>query len=536
MFKQLLKKFMGFGGKKGSGQGRASQPQEKRPLSANIDKNLQALRETFDLCGDVIFREFKLNAEPPIRAFVTYVGTLCDEERAGEHVMKALMHETTALPANVRLTQGSALEIVQNRLVTLTELNTSSDLLEVTKHMVNGKLALVIDGSATAIIAGVPGWENRAIEEPDSEPSVRGPRDGFVENLTTNLATIRRRVKTSRLKVENIEVGVLSKQTVSVLYIKGIASDKIVAEVKERIKRIKVDNIIDSGLLQEFIMDEEITVFPLIQTTERPDKTAASLLEGRVALIVDTTPMTLLVPATFITFLQAAEDSYNEAFYATFIRLLRFVALNIALLLPALYIAITTYHQEMLPAKLLNSIAEARSGVPFPAFVEAILMELTFELLREAGTRLPKNVGQAVSTVGGLVIGQAAVQAGVVSSAMVVVVALTAVASFTIPNISASFSIRILRFSLMILAAIMGAPGIMLGLMFILFHLCGLRSFGVPYLSPFAPLSPSDLKDTFIRVPWWAMITRPRLFGAKEPVRQETDNGPVKPGEGGGSS
>jgi spore germination protein KA len=260
------------------------------------------------------------------------------------------------------------------------------------------------------------------------------------------------------------------------------------------------------------------------------------MLEGRVVILVDNAPFVTIAPATFITMLQAAEDYYNNAVFATFVRLLRLLALNIALLLPSLTVAAFSFHQELLPTPLLTTTAGARQDLPFPIVLEILFMELTFELLREAGVRLPRTIGQAISTVGGLVIGQAAVNAGFVSPISVIVVSITAISAFVIPNYAAGTAIRVLRFILIILAGILGGVGIMLGLMVLLAHLCSLRSFGIPYLSPFAPLSPGDLKDTLVRVPWWAMLTRPRMFGAAEPVRQDPDQGPIKPDRGGGGS
>lgn len=293
-----------------------------------------------------------------------------------------------------------------------------------------------------------------------------------------------------------------------------------------------MDVIHESGTIEEMISDQPFSLFPLVEYTERPDKVAGSLAEGRVAILVDNTPMTLIVPTTFVSLLQASED-YNNAFlFASFVRILRFISLNIALLLPAVTVAIMTFHQEIIPDKLMDIIITNRKELPLPIYGEIVLMEMFFEILREAGVRLPRTIGQSVSIVGGLVIGQATVNAGFVGYIAVIVVSLTAVASFVIPSYAAGTAIRILRFGLIILAAFLGGVGIMMGLMFILFYLCGLRSFGVPYLSPIAPLSPRDLKDTFIRAPWWAMLTRPRFTGANDPARMDTNQGPTKPSKG----
>ncbi|AET66380.1 spore germination protein, GerA family [Desulfosporosinus orientis DSM 765] len=522
--------------KKGPRKTTDQQPTEKRPLSASYEDNLQALRQVFDLCADILFREFIINTEHTIRAFVVYVAGLTDYEMISDHLLKTVMQETVTLPSSVHITRSNILKIINERLINLAETNTTSDLIELVKKVLEGNTALVLDGSTTAIIAGVRGGESRAVSEPDTEPGVRGPKDGFVESIDTNLSLIRRRLKTSRLKTERFHVGLLTKTKLAVCYIEGIANDKIVQEVKQRIGRINVDSILSGNHIEELIMDERISLFPLVQYTERPDKATASLLEGRIIILVDNSPMPLIVPVTFISLLQAAEDYYNNTVFGTMTRLLRFFALNIAMLLPAMTVAAFSFHLELLPTSLINTVAGARQGLPLPIVFEILFIEFAFELLREAGVRLPKTIGQAISTVGGLVIGQSAVTAGLVSPISVIVVAITAIASFTIPNYAAGTAIRILRFVLIILAGILGGVGIILGLMVILTYLCGLRSFGIPYLLPLAPLSLRDLKDSMVRMPLWAMQKRPQLFSAGNLDRQDPDQGPQKPDQGGQGS
>lgn len=535
MSNKLLKRVLGLNGIQGSSKIANQQPAEKRPMSANYDDNLQTLQQVFDLCADILFREFTINTEHPIRAFIVYVAGITDYEMISEQLLKTVMQEIVSLAPSVHLTKENAQQIIEG-LLNLAETNATSDLIELVKKVLEGNTALVVDGSSTAIIAGVRGGESRAIHEPDTEPGVRGPKDGFVESIDTNLSLIRRRIKTSRLKNEKFEVGLLTKTKLSVCYIKGIANDKVVQEVKQRISRIKVDSVLSGNHIEELIMDEPISLFPLVQYTERPDKATASLIEGRIVILIDNSPMPLIVPVTFIALLQAAEDYYNNAVFGTMTRLLRMIALNIALLLPAVTVAAFSFHQELLPTALINTVAGARQNLPLPIVFEVLSIEFAFELLREAGVRLPKTIGQAISTVGGLVIGQAAVSAGLVSPISVIVVAVTAIASFTIPNYAAGTALRILRFILIILAGMLGGVGIVFGLMVILTYLCGLRSFGIPYLSPLAPLSWGDLKDALVRAPWWAMHRRPRLHSTKEPVRQYPDQGPLKPDKGGQGS
>jgi spore germination protein KA len=533
VIKELIQNVLSIGLKKGKGQPGQKEEKKPQPLVKGLDENLRTLQQVFDLCSDVTIRKFKTNTNKPIEAAVIYINEITDLKTISERVLEPLLLKVTALPSDNNFEGKSVINIFRDRLSIAASIRETNDLSEVTRAVLDACIVLLIDGSPSALLMDAVGGEGRAIDEPDSEPNVRGPKDGFVENLTTNLMLIRRRLRTNQFKVEALEVGSLTRTKISVCYIKGIADDKLVEEVKLRIKRIRIDGILASGYIEEMIRDEPMSIFPLVQSTERPDKTAASLLEGRVAILVDNTPMTLIVPCTFVSLLHASEDYYITPTFATFIRLLRFFALNIALMLPALTVAAFAFHQELLPTALLNTVAGARQDLPFPIFLEIFAMEITFELLREAGVRLPKTIGQAISTVGGLVIGQAAVNAGFVSPLSVIVVALTAVASFTVPSYPVGTTIRILRFVLLLLAAFLGAVGIMLGLMTILFHLNRLRSFGVPYLSPISPLNPRDLKDTFIRVPWWAMLTRPRFFGSEEPERQPLNQGPIKPGKEG---
>lgn len=536
MLKKLLIKILGRNQQKDSTSKMLNPSKEVQPLSTSLDDNLQTLQKTMENCADIVFRQFIVPSPlNNVKAFIVYVEGLCDPKSISADLLKPLLNDYKELESS-SLDPASLHEVMLEQVLSLTDAQTTTNMLELVETILNGNVALILDASATAIIASLQQMEGRPISEPDTEPIVRGPKDGFVESLDINASLIRRRIRSSRLKVEYFKVGSLTKTRIAVTYIQGLANEKVIEEVRRRLKRINIDGILASGYIEELIGDEPFTMFPLINSTERPDRASASLLEGRVVILVDNTPLSLIVPCTFVSLLQAAEDYYNLSIFATFVRIIRFIALNIALLLPAFTVAFFSFHQELIPTTFLTNVASARQDLPMPIAAEVLLMEITFELLREAGIRLPKAIGQAISTVGGLVIGQAAVNAGYVAPIPVIVVAMTAIASFTIPSYPAGISIRILRFFLLVCASIMGGVGIILGLMAILVHLCSLRSFGVPYLSPFAPLSPTDLKDTFIRVPWWAMLTRPRLIGNKEPIREDNAQGPTKPDKRGKES
>lgn len=344
---------------------------------------------------------------------------------------------------------------------------------------------------------------------------------------------MRHKIRSNRLKMVSRIVGEETQTSVAIVYIDGLAKPELVDEVLSRIDQIKIDGILESGYIEEFIEDNTWSLFPQIQNTERPDTLATNLLEGRVGIIVDGTPFTLILPATFWQFLQASEDYYHRFHIFIFLRILRIIFIFLALLLPALYVAVTTYHQEMIPTNLLFSVAASREAIPFPAFVEALIMEISFEALREAGIRLPKVVGQAVSILGALVIGQATVEAGIVSAPMVIIVSLTGIASFTIPRFNMAISIRLLRFPVMILAGVFGLYGIVIATTFILTHLCKLKSFGVPYFSPVGPLYFHELKDVFVRAPWWALEKRPTQMINKDVQRQSHSPKPAMKKNGG---
>jgi spore germination protein KA len=319
---------------------------------------------------------------------------------------------------------------------------------------------------------------------------------------------LRRKIKSPDLMFDSLKIGVRTKTDVCIAYINGLADPKLIEEIKRRLDRIKTDAILESGYIEQFIEDEPYSIFPMIANSEKPDKVAAKLLEGRAAILVDGTPFVLTAPALFIESFQAAEDYYSRPYFASLIRLLRYVSYFISILAPGLYVAISTFHQELIPTDLLLTMAAAHEGVPFPSVLEAAIMIIMFEILREAGVRLPRPIGSAVSIVGALVIGEAAVSAGLIGAPMVIVVAITAVSSFVVP--AQTDSGAILRYGFLILAGFMGGFGIAIGLLAVLFYMASLKSFGVPYLSSLAPFNASDMKDVFIRAPIWEMNKRPK--------------------------
>lgn len=494
----------------------------KSSLSINLQENIQKIREALGNSSDIAIREIRIGQKGNIRAAVFFTDGLADSKSINDFIMKSLMLDVRELELGQMISsEHNVIQLIKEQALTVGGIKDVFDIDTLLTAIVSGDTALLIDGSSQGVIIGMRGWEDRGVQEPTAQTVIRGPKEGFSETIRTNTALIRRKIKDPNLWLESRQIGRVTKTDVAIMYIKGIVHDKVLDEVRERLDRIEIDGILESGYIEELIQDETYTPFPTMYHTERPDVVAAGLLEGRVAILVDGTPYVLIVPALFGQFYQAAEDYYQRADIGTLLRILRYISLAIALLGPSLYIAITTFHQEMLPTQLVIGLAAQREGVPFPAFIEALMMEITFEILREAGIRMPRAVGQAVSIVGALVIGQAAVEAGIVSAAMVIVVAITAIASFVLPAFNMAISIRIIRFGLMALAASFGLFGITVGLIAIVLHLCSLRSFGVPYMSPFAPFIPEDQKDMMLRVPIWGMFSRPRLISQKNVVREQ---------------
>ncbi|MFC4183465.1 spore germination protein [Saccharococcus thermophilus] len=495
------------------------------PIHSLLDVNIDIIRHTTGNSSDIVIRRFTIGQERSVRAALIFVDGLADEKNVYQFLLEPLM--TATLP--ISLSPKDAFFFVEKKLAAVGRVQRISQWFDLFLELTSGETIILLDGVTFALSASTRGGEYRAIEEPQTQQAIRGPRDGFTESLRVNTTLIRRRIKNPNLWLETMRIGEVTKTDVAIMYMKGIANDEIVEEVRKRLRNIHIDSVLESGYIEQLIEDQTFTTFPTTYHTERPDVVAANLLEGRVAIFVEGTPFVLIAPALFIQFFQAVEDYYARFDIATALRFLRVLVFFISLVAPAIYIAATTFHQEMIPTPLVIAIAAQREAIPFPAFVEALAMEVVFEILREAGVRLPRAVGQTVSIVGALVIGQAAVEAGFVSSAMVIVVSITAIASFATPSFAIAISARLIRFALMFLAAMFGFYGIIIGILFMTIHLCSLRSFGVPYMSPLAPFIPSNMGDTLFRVPTWAMKERPRLINQKNMIRQGKQQQPQPP-------
>lgn len=489
-------------------------------LSPSLRANVHAVNTRFGGSSDLVVRLFRSDAAPDRELCLLYIEGLVDTEVINDSLLAPLMSMT--LPPHMDGTGSDLVDALRSSVVSISSVKEVVALEEVLQQMTDGWCLVLMDGSAVALMAAVGGTKERAIGIPQTQTVIRGPQRAFVEEIGTNISLIRRIIRSPDLHVQIHKIGTQTHSDVAVLYLHGIADEGIVKEVYRRLAAIDLDGILESGYIEEFIQDETFTMFPTLLNSERPDTIAASLLEGRVAVIVDGTPIALVAPTTFFSFFQSAEDYYQRYDIASFVRTIRYVAYVVSMLLPALYIAVTTFHQEMLPTTLLISLAAQREGVPFPGLVEALLMEMTFEVLREAGLRMPRAIGPAISIVGALVLGQSAVQAGIVSAGMVIVVSFTAISNFVMPENNMAATSRIIRFGIMIMAGMLGFFGIFISVLFVLVHLVSLRSFGVPYMSPIAPGAKNSglWRDVFVRVPWWAIVLRPLDMKLRNPRRQ----------------
>lgn len=494
-------------------------------FTKNIDENLELIKSLVGNSPDIVFRNCHTGING-IRCSIIYIEGLTDSLLLNSQLMKPLMLEMPLLKIHQEnpVPKLNALKIIKDRILTVGDVKEASNPEEAVFLLMTGETILIIDGFDSVLLVSLKGWQARTIQEPETEALIRGPRDGFVETLRFNTTLLRRKMRDPNMIIENMKIGTRSKTDVAVVYIKDIVNPKLLDQVRKRLKSIDTDIILESGQIEQLIQDSYLSPFPQVQPTERPDKVISAISEGRVGILVDGTPFALILPVSFFQFFQSPEDYYERWIIGTLLRTLRLAAFFLATFTPALYIAIVSFHPGMIPTGLAMSIAAAREGVPFPSIVEALLMETTIELLREAGARLPKPIGQTIGIVGGIIIGDAAVRAGLTSPIMVIVVAITAVASFVIPSYNAAITFRVLRFPMMLAASFLGLYGATLGLILVTSHMVVLKSFGVNYLAPLAPFHTGGWKDTLIRAPYHLMKQRPEFLEPIDLVRMENNN------------
>lgn len=490
-------------------------------ISINLNENVNAIKEVLKNCDDVVYRTIEVGESSKTKTLMVFVDGLANGKVISEFAIESILKISKLNKINTESIMSNISEKVSDEFLAIHDIKEEYDLDKVIEMILIGETALLIDGSDKALILSTRGWPSRNVAEPPNETVVRGPRDGFTETVRTNTALVRRRIRDPKLKVKSMQVGRRSKTDIAIMYIEDIASDEILNEVIRRIEKIDIDAIGESALLESLIDGNHLTPFPLIENTERPDAVAASILEGRIAILTDNTPFALLVPTTVGTFFQSSEDYYTKWPMASIFRFIRLSAALLTVLSPALYIAITSFHPGLIPSVLAFYVAASRINVPFPAVVESFLMELTIELLRESGTRVAGPIGSTIGIVGGIIIGQAAVEAGVVSPLKIIIAAVTTISFFAIANYEWALALRVIRFIFMILASILGLYGIMLGVAVLIVHFARLDSFGVPFASPFSGLGlkEGDLKDTIVKAPIQKLKFRPIFTFPKDKRR-----------------
>ncbi|MEF3303745.1 spore germination protein [Paenibacillus sp. GYB003] len=484
----------------------------KEPFTESIEHTISFMRDRFDVSDDFIIRRLQVMGDVP--AVALYFPSLTN----GGH--QPAIRSFMTIGSRMRGAPHEDLKReLMNDFLYSCDGRTEATLDSVIEELLNGSTIVHVEGMREAFVFCTRDVERRSIDQPETEQVIRGPREGFIENLMTNISLIRYRLQTSDLRIKINKIGKYTRSCVAVFYIQGIVNPALVEEVQRRLSKIEIDGILDSGYLEQFIEDNHYSPFPQIQITERPDKAVANLLEGRVIIMVDGSPIALIAPTVFSQFYQTSEDYAERFVLVSFIRLARLVALVFSLVFPALYVAVISFNPELIPTEFAVAVAGGRAGVPFPTVVEVLVMEVSMEVLREATIRLPQQVGGALSIVGVLVVGQAAVAAGFVSPITVVIIALTTIGSFATPAYNAALALRLLRFPIIIIAGTFGLYGVMVGLILIANHLLTLKSFGVPYLSPIVPGNFEGFKDTVFRAPLWWMKRRPALLHTPDKTR-----------------
>ncbi|MDR1204546.1 MAG: spore germination protein [Peptococcaceae bacterium] len=487
----------------------------KDKIDHHLEKNRAYFNKLYHLPKnrDIVIREFRMGLNHKTEAFLAYFDGMVDSGAIIEGILKPLLNMDR--PQNGKINP----ERIKEQVLVSNEVEIGENWKDTVAGVNYGMVAILIDGCNQSVLVDVKGWEHRPVSQPEVEQVIHGPLEAFNETLRTNIVLIRKAIRNENLVTEILEVGRRSRTSVAVMYMSDLVSPELLAQVKKRVASISADYVGGAGVLEQFIEDHPWMLFPQFLSTERPDRSAAFLMEGKVVIILDGNPTALIAPATLLSLLHSPEDYYLRLPYGNFIRILRLIAMIIAVVTPAFYLSIATHHQEMIPTDFLISLAQAREQVPFPTIVEIILMEISFELIREAGVRVPGIIGNTIGIVGALILGQATVQANMVSPILIIVVAITGLASYSIPNYELGFALREIRFIYTLAAAFFGFLGISATLFFTLMVLSSKESFGVPYLTPLAPNFKSS-PDRLTRGPVWSMERRPEYLHPQGTRRQ----------------
>lgn len=519
----------------------ADEKNAPKNIFPSIDVNLEYIKTRYNslVNSDIVIREFTLSVRNrQYKAFLLFIDGMVDTDLVNNYVLKPLMLRNNAntyegdenrifseaKTNNItvrKVKKFNVLDYISNCLLPQNSLSKNSTFDDIVNGINSGNCALFIDTLNIAFNIDVKGFKQRSVDTPQNEIVIKGPHEAFVENIRTNTSLLRRILNNENLIIQNIEVGNVTKTKCALCYIKDIANSDLVSEVEYRINNLKVNSLLSAGELEQLISDSNDLGVPRIISTERPDTASRYLLQGRVIVIVNGTPYSLIIPTTLIDFLSTPEDTNLKPAFANFLKGIRFLAALITLLLPGIYVAITSYHQEIFPTELLFSILSARENVPFPVIVEILLMEVSFELIREAVLRVPSVIGSTIGIVGALVIGDAAVSANIVSPTLLIIVAITAISSFAIPDYSFGFHLRLFKFLFILLGFMAGFLGISLGLFVYISMLANMKSFGLSTTVPFAPYVSSKGNKYFLP-PIWKREYRPTYLDSK--ISKDQDN------------
>jgi len=486
------------------------------PVSVRVSENKEILQQMLGNSADIKMREMILGKDR-VRCLAAYIEITAGSLAFENSLVGRLLNDLSYLPAEQIY---ESLADNGQGLCDVTPFENIEDAVQF--GMLTGDVILFIDGFASALKIPDKGYPNMGVTKPESEKVIRGSQEGFADSVKVNTALIRKRIRSTKVRVKEVKAGVYSHTNMDLVYMEGLVYPGLLEEIERRLDSFTIDGVLDSGTIEQLAEDEWYSPFPQFQSTQRPDRAAIAVMEGRVVLLCDNSPTALILPTDFNSMLKTSDDYYNRFQIASLERFIRYASAVMALALPAFYLAVTNFHTQILPTSLLLSFAAARQGVPFPAVVEVLLMELSFELLREAGVRLPGAMGNTIGIVGGLIIGQAAVEANLVSPIVVIVVAFTALSSFAIPNEELATSFRILKFYMIALSAWLGLFGFLASALSILIHLAKLRSFGIPYLMPYVGAELNgyeDERDALVRYPLFLMRRRPIYARRMERLR-----------------
>lgn len=488
-------------------------------IDKSVDNNIKEVKSALNENFDVITRKISLGGKTEQYAALAYLDGMVDKSVINLNIIRPIMLKEVD---DEKFHSVGSCRYVREFMITANDVREVDKFSDCIDYILHGSTVVFIDGSEKALVCETKGWKERGIDEPNNEAIAKGPHAGFTETMLTNVTLIRRYIKDPNLHFEPLTIGKSSRTNVIVAFIDGISDNGIVEEVKKRLRLIDIDAVIDSSYIAEFISDSPLSPFATIQTTERPDKVVANMLEGKVAIIVDGTPVVLVAPFLFMEFMQSPDDYYENSVISSGVRILRTISLFIAIFLPGFYIAVITFNQEMIPTTLALSLISGRLFVPFPPLAELLLLMVLIEILREAGIHFPGTIGQTISIVGALVVGQSAVSAGVVSPFVVIIVSATTLASYAVPSYTASYMMRFLPYPAVIISGFLGIYGFAWCIVALLIHLASLESLGVSYLAPIAPFDIRDNKDSILRMPRWTMIYRPNYIKAENKKRMGT--------------